>query len=183
MATNRPEYRDSRTPRAVKVYTIAQESRYLLIENVPALNLSDELLRTLSKFGSVEIFRKVEGSDGGEQFSDVYWAQFDTIAASRLAKRMLDDKPFYANLLRISYDFEHETPEDIRAKIQDRQIVVSNKLVPSKKKFARGKKRATVSDEPPLYGPFKPTRAAAQPVRGHPTMVESIPAPKKRRRI
>ena len=51
---NRPKYRQGRKDRAVKVYTVNMESKYLLVMNVPALGVTKELLDQLSLYGDIE---------------------------------------------------------------------------------------------------------------------------------
>ncbi|CDH49496.1 upf0712 protein c7orf64-like protein [Lichtheimia corymbifera JMRC:FSU:9682] len=127
MATNRPEYRDPKTPRAVKVYTIAQESRYLIVENVPALGLVENLLKLCSSFGPVQSHRLLDDHTSATNYCDVVWIQFATTAAARIAKRTLDDKPFFSNLLRVSYAPEYETVDDLRGKLQERRYSVTQR--------------------------------------------------------
>ncbi|KAI9492765.1 hypothetical protein BDB00DRAFT_788421 [Zychaea mexicana] len=120
MATNRPGYRDSKTPRAVKVYSIAQESRYLVYENVPALGLVDNLTAQCQSFGSVQQHGMLDSHAASDEFHDVVWVQFATVMSARKAKRTMDDRPFFANVLRVSYAPEFETVEDFRNKLQER---------------------------------------------------------------
>lgn len=47
-----PPYRDE--PRAVRVYTVCDESRYLIVRNVPALGCGNDLLKLFAKYGDVE---------------------------------------------------------------------------------------------------------------------------------
>ena len=75
VATNRPSYREARRERAVKVkcrslnthpkesfqlfkfpqvYTINQESKYLLVQNVHALGVTQELLQQFSLYGDIQ---------------------------------------------------------------------------------------------------------------------------------
>ncbi|KAI8147224.1 hypothetical protein BJV82DRAFT_575958 [Fennellomyces sp. T-0311] len=117
MATNRPEYRDPKTPRAVKVYTIAQESRYVLFENVPALGLVDNLLAQCQTHGQVEHHWPLDTHASSDEFRDVILVVFHSAVAARKAKRAMDDRPFFANLLRVSYAPEYETVDDARNKL------------------------------------------------------------------
>ncbi|KAI9484309.1 hypothetical protein BDB00DRAFT_154790 [Zychaea mexicana] len=120
MATNRPGYRDSKTPRAVKVYSIAQESRYLVYENIPALGLVDNLTARCQFFGSVQQHGMLDSHAASDEFHDVVWVAFATVMSARKAKRTMDDRPFFANVLRVSYAPEFETVEDFRNKLQER---------------------------------------------------------------
>lgn len=80
----RPKYRASRNPKAVKAYSVVQESRcaaltsfalrcavqlssppcrsYLVVRNVPALGVIEDLIKRLAVFGAIEEF---VNSDGG----------------------------------------------------------------------------------------------------------------------
>jgi hypothetical protein len=53
VAEGRPQYRESRWERAVKVYTVNQESKYLLVTNVHALGVTKELLELFSLYGDI----------------------------------------------------------------------------------------------------------------------------------
>lgn len=180
MATNRPEYRDPKTPRAVKVYTIAQESRYLVIENVPALGLVENLLKLCSSFGPVQSHRLLDDHANATNYCDVVWIQFATTAAARIAKRTLDDKPFFSNLLRVSYAPEYETVDDLRSKLQERRYSVTQRVSHNRHKDRRQRqqKPSSVTEEKnqpsTMIGPMIPNKA---------TTTTTSSTPKKRRRI
>ncbi|KAF1797074.1 hypothetical protein V8B55DRAFT_1485445 [Mucor lusitanicus] len=148
MSSTRPEYRDPKVPKAVCVYTIAQESRYLIIENVPNLGVSHEFVERFQQFGVIEEHRILDEHASSTEYANVHWIKYDTIKASRMAKRKLDDKPFFTSLLRVSYAPEYETFDDTRAKFQDRLASVHSKLASGHS--SSGKKR-------------KPTSAASSP--------------------
>ncbi|ORY98847.1 hypothetical protein BCR43DRAFT_488274 [Syncephalastrum racemosum] len=136
MATNRPEYRDSREPRAVKVYTPAQESRFLLFENVPSLGVIDQLIRACRKFGQVVEHHVLDDHPNATDLTDVVWVAFDSLASGRRAKKKLDDTPFFAQLLRVSYAPEYETMDDIRQKLVDRTVNVIRSMNPKRKRHS-----------------------------------------------
>ncbi|KAL1926382.1 hypothetical protein VTP01DRAFT_5903 [Rhizomucor pusillus] len=147
MATNRPEYRDARTPRAVKAYSIAQESRYLIVENVPALGIVDDLLKMCAAFGTVQEHYMLDDHPHVDQFTEVVWIKFESAVGARMAKRGLDDKPFFSNLLRISYAVEYETEDDIRQKLQERKAAVTRRL--ATKTSSRNKRKWTEKQHAP----------------------------------
>ncbi|KAF0418309.1 RNA-binding protein 48 [Gigaspora margarita] len=122
----RPKYRAGRKPTAVKIYTVNHESRYLVVENVPALGLSKELLELFSLYGAIEEYRYLDDYPC-EKFTDVYWIKFQSIAEARVAKRKVDDHSFFSSYLRVRYGPEYETIEDTRQKLQDRRKVVAIK--------------------------------------------------------
>ncbi|KAM7344700.1 RNA-binding protein 48 isoform 3-T3 [Cochliomyia hominivorax] len=56
--TTRLKYRQGRELKAVKTYTVANESQNLLIFGVPKINLIQELKQKLSRFGGLIWKRK-----------------------------------------------------------------------------------------------------------------------------
>lgn len=153
MATNRPEYRDARTPRAVKAYCIAQESRYLIVENVPALGVTENLLKMCSAFGAIQEHRMLDDHPHADQFTDVVWIKFETAMGARMAKRGLDDKPFFSNLLRISYAVEYESEQDIRQKLKERKAAVAHRLTAKAPKKRKQPEPAAPVPPIPAIGP------------------------------
>lgn len=185
MSSTRLDYRDSKVPRAVCVYTIAQESRYLIIENVPNLGVSNELVERFQQFGVVEEHRILDDHASSLEYTDVHWIKYDTIKASRMAKRKLDDKPFFTNLLRVSYAPEYETFEDTRAKFQDRLEAIHSKLASSHLSSSKKRKSTSASthykQETMCIGPVQqPNRQSEQKQSANQTPVNNN---KKRRRI
>ncbi|OAD80054.1 hypothetical protein PHYBLDRAFT_92778, partial [Phycomyces blakesleeanus NRRL 1555(-)] len=123
-------YRDSKTPRAVKVYSVAQESRHIIISNVPALGLSENLLKQCSLYGAVEEIRSLDDHASVEEFTKVYYLRLGTVDAARRLKQAMDDRPFYSNLLTIAYAPYYETVHDARLKLQNRRNAIHQKLSP-----------------------------------------------------
>ncbi|KAI8369069.1 hypothetical protein BD560DRAFT_128475 [Blakeslea trispora] len=167
MATTRPEYRDPKRPRAVCVYTIAQESRYLVIENIPHLGVVDQLVQLCHSFGLIESHRTLDEHPASTEHTDVVLIEYAHIASARIAKRKLDDKPFFTQLLRVHYAPAYETLQDLRDKFQDRYQAVHRRLA-----FAflehkpKNKKRRSITrkEEAFAYGPVaKPSQAKRQP--------------------
>ncbi|KAF7728301.1 RNA-binding protein 48 [Apophysomyces ossiformis] len=172
MATNRPAYRDSRIPRAVRVYSIAQESRYLIFENVPALGLTEELLKQCQVYGQVEECHLLDDHPSSSEYMDVVWVRFATMASARMAKRRLDDRNFYASLLKVSYAPEYETVDDISRKLQERKTALLRYLTGDMKKEPPKRKPSVM---PVVYGPMLPNEPW--------TIDHAQTKPKKRRRI
>ncbi|KAI7904220.1 uncharacterized protein BX663DRAFT_504349 [Cokeromyces recurvatus] len=127
MAANRLEYRNPKRQRAVCVYTISQESRYLIIENVPSLGVTQQLLDYCQQFGAIEEHRLLDEHSSSTEYTDVYLIQYTNIKSARIAKHKMDDRPFYTNLLRVNYAPEYETLEDIRKKFKDRYQTIFNR--------------------------------------------------------
>ncbi|CAG8520448.1 8535_t:CDS:2 [Paraglomus occultum] len=162
-AENRPKYRAGRKLTAVKVYTVNQESRYLVIENVPALRLTDKLVELVSLYGAVEEYRHLDDYPS-EEFTDVYWIKFRDLKEARAAKKQLDDKVFYQSPLRVRYGPEYESIEDTRQKLQDRRNTVALKL--------RGQ---NYENEPPIPGVGYPSVSTPAPTP-RPTLTASASA-------
>ncbi|KAJ3087405.1 RNA-binding protein 48 [Quaeritorhiza haematococci] len=99
--------------RSVLFLTLHTFSRYLVVENVPALGTTKELLELFSLYGAIEEYRHLTDVPS-EPFTEVYWFKFQSLPAARVAKRKLDDYVFFANPLRVRYGPEYETVEDTR---------------------------------------------------------------------
>ncbi|KAI9470532.1 MAG: hypothetical protein EXX96DRAFT_360067 [Benjaminiella poitrasii] len=175
MATSYSGYRDSKKPRAVCVYTIAQESRYVIIENVPNLGITQQLLDYCQQYGQVEEYRLLDEHPSSTEYSDVYLIQFATIKSARFAKRKMDDRPFYTQLLKVNYAPEYETFQDIRVKFEDRyRAITFNKKKRRHHPSKSFKSSNVISPPTPLPPP------SVTVVTSH---TAAITTPKKRRRI
>lgn len=51
---HRKKYRTPKRDIAVRVYTLNQESKYLLVKNIPALGATKELLKLFALYGPIE---------------------------------------------------------------------------------------------------------------------------------
>ncbi|XP_017837841.1 RNA-binding protein 48 [Drosophila busckii] len=130
--TTRPEYRQGRELKAVKVYTVASESRHLLIFGVPKVNLQSNIKSKLQAFGKLlcctcvtsEMAKKMEL----EAFTDVFAVQFERLEQARFAKRKLDASQFYGGILHISYAPERETHAELREKFLIRRNEIDFRL-------------------------------------------------------
>ena len=123
---HRASYREPRWERATKVYTINQESRYLLVQGVPCVGASEELIKRFALYGDVEEYRLLDEYPA-EEFTEVYWIKFVKIQAARFAKKKLDNRSFFGGLLHVCYAPEYESVEDTRQKLQDRRIHVARR--------------------------------------------------------
>ncbi|XP_024251131.1 RNA-binding protein 48 [Oncorhynchus tshawytscha] len=121
---SRPKYREGRRPKAVKVYTINLESRYLMLQGVPAIGVMTELIELSALYGAVEEYRVLDEYPA-EQFTEVYLIKFQKLTSARAAKRHMDEKSFFGGLLHVCYAPEYETVEDTRLKLQDRRRYVN----------------------------------------------------------
>ncbi|CAL8296529.1 unnamed protein product [Lota lota] len=120
---SRPKYRDGRKAKAVKVYTINLESRYLMVQGVPAIGVMSELIQRCALYGAIEEYRPLDEYPA-EEFTEVYLVKFQKLTSARAAKRHLDEKSFYGGVLHVCYVPEYETVEDTRLKLQDRRRYV-----------------------------------------------------------
>ncbi|CAO3616557.1 unnamed protein product [Cunninghamella echinulata] len=132
MATNRPEYRDPRFPQSVKVYTVAQESQHIIIKNIPALSGEESIIQDLLKqcglYGDIIEWRLLEKEKDQNPFMNILYVHYSTIDQGRLAKNKLSGHIFYATRLQVNYAPEYDSVDDIRLKIQNRQISVYKRL-------------------------------------------------------
>ncbi|XP_068145960.1 RNA-binding protein 48 isoform X1 [Drosophila tropicalis] len=130
--TTRLPYRQGRELKAVKVYTVASESKHLLVFGVPKIQLQGNLKNKLQQFGKLlscicitqEMVKKIEL----EAFTDVFAVKFDRLEVARRAKRQMDAKQFFGGILHISYAPERETLQELREKLTQRRSEVSYRL-------------------------------------------------------
>ncbi|XP_055943198.1 RNA-binding protein 48-like [Argiope bruennichi] len=120
----RAKYRDGKKDTAVKVYTINQESVYLLISNVPAVGGAEELQALCDQYGTVEDFRPLDEYPC-EEFTEVYLVKYNLFPAARIAKKHLDDRSFLGSTLHVCYAPEFETISETRLKLQERRKYVA----------------------------------------------------------
>ncbi|XP_053373435.1 uncharacterized protein LOC123530991 [Mercenaria mercenaria] len=126
VCSTRAPYRDGRKPTAVKVYTVHQESKYLLIQGVSAVGATNELVKLFETVGDVEEHRILDDYPS-EQFTEVYLIKYKRIQSARFAKRKLDDWSFYGGVLHVCYAPEFETVQETREKLRERRRVVEAK--------------------------------------------------------
>eukprot|EP00899_Mesostigma_viride_P016705 jgi/Mesvir1/25035/Mv16974-RA.1 len=150
----RKPYRAGRRLTAVKAYTVAQESRYLIVRNVPALRCVEDLIKLFALYGPIEEYRTVD--EEREPFTEVVWIKFCHVANARFAKRKMDDAPFMGALLDISYGLGHESVGDTRQKLEERVRTVARKV---KETDAQGGAVVTNGTAPAGMGPLQPPSA------------------------
>ncbi|XP_019630580.1 PREDICTED: RNA-binding protein 48-like [Branchiostoma belcheri] len=143
ICASRPAYRQGRRDRAVKVYTVNQESRYLLVQGVPAIGVTEDLVRRFALYGAVQEYRVLHEYPA-EEFTQAYWIKFDRLQAARVAKRKLDEYSFFGGVLHVSYAPEFETVDDTREKLGERRILIANK---TRGKDQHGKQHSASSHE------------------------------------
>ncbi|NWU05310.1 RBM48 protein, partial [Cephalopterus ornatus] len=121
---SRAKYREGRRPRAVKVYTINLESRYLLIQGVPALGVMKELVEQFALYGAIEEYHALDEYPA-EEFTEVYLLKFQKLHCARVAKKKMDERSFFGSLLHVCYAPEFETVQETREKLQDRRKYIA----------------------------------------------------------
>ncbi|KAK7404480.1 hypothetical protein VNO78_05400 [Psophocarpus tetragonolobus] len=141
---------NSRMPRykeespAVRVYTVCDESRYLIVKNVPELGCGDQLLQLFSTYGEVEECKPMDAEDC-EKYTDVFWIKFCLVSNARFAKRKLDDFVFFGNKLQVSYAPHFESLLDTMDKLEGRKREVLARLNPR-----RSRETIASSSKPPI---------------------------------
>ncbi|KAL6566513.1 hypothetical protein OROGR_002128 [Orobanche gracilis] len=126
-----PRYKDE--PPAVRVYTVFDESKYLIVRNVPSLGCGEELMKLFSTYGQVEECNPMDAEEC-EPYTDVYWIKFHQFNNARFAKRKLDESVFIGNRLQVSYAPEHESLFDTKDKLEGRRNEVLARLNPRRYK-------------------------------------------------
>ncbi|XP_072268964.1 RNA-binding protein 48 [Pyxicephalus adspersus] len=124
ICASRAKYREGRKLRAVKVYTINLESRYLLVQGVPAIGVMKELVEQFALYGAIEEYNVMDEYPT-EEFTEVYLIKFQRLQSARVAKRKLDERSFFGGLLHVCYAPEFESVQETREKLQDRRRYVA----------------------------------------------------------
>ncbi|KAL3661365.1 hypothetical protein V7S43_013567 [Phytophthora oleae] len=130
--------------RSVRVFTVANESRYVVVRNVPALGVIEELLKRLSLYGKVCEYRLLDHEDDREaalqfehtahddsEFTDTVWVEYETVNNARHAKNRGVQKPFYGNRLQISYAPQFESRKDTADKLTQRRQLLLRRAQPN----------------------------------------------------
>ncbi|NXO26967.1 RBM48 protein, partial [Cisticola juncidis] len=107
-----------------QVYTINLESRYLLIQGVPALGAMKELIEQFALYGAIEEYHALDEYPA-EQFTEVYLIKFKKLQCARVAKKKMDERSFFGGLLHVCYAPEFETVQETREKLQDRRKYIA----------------------------------------------------------
>ncbi|KAI0494247.1 hypothetical protein KFK09_024379 [Dendrobium nobile] len=115
--------RNREDPPAVRVYTVCDESKYLIARNVPALGCGEELSKLFGSYGEIVECKPMDAEDC-EPFTDVYWIEFSQVSNARLAKRKLDESVFLGNKLQITYAPDFESLSDTQDKLERRRTEV-----------------------------------------------------------
>ncbi|XP_076036830.1 RNA-binding protein 48 [Oratosquilla oratoria] len=124
LCQTRPKYRQGKKLTAVKVYTVNDESKYLIVNGVPAIGLQAELERTCSKYGNVDFVSHLTDYPS-EEYTEVFLVKYMHIKSARFGKVQLDGKSFYGSVLHVCYGPELESVKDTREKLQDRRKTIA----------------------------------------------------------
>ncbi|XP_055876818.1 RNA-binding protein 48-like [Biomphalaria glabrata] len=128
VCATRSPYREGRHAKAVKVYTVNNESSYLLIQGVPSVGATEELQKLCESFGEIVQFNPLDDYPCSDKYTEVHLVKYKKIMSARFAKRKLDDYSFFGGVLHVCYVPEYETVNETREKLQDRRRVVASKL-------------------------------------------------------
>ncbi|KAL3308450.1 hypothetical protein Ciccas_013020 [Cichlidogyrus casuarinus] len=115
----RPPYRDGRLKKAVKCFTIADESAYLIILGVPTLKLEHQLAARILKTCQLKHLRRLENYPAADAFTETFLVHVESINGARKIKRQLDDKSFFGAPIRVVYAPEFETIDETRIKFHN----------------------------------------------------------------
>ncbi|KAJ8543093.1 hypothetical protein K7X08_005616 [Anisodus acutangulus] len=122
-------------PPAVRVYTVCDESKYLIVRNVPALGCADQLSKLFSTYGQIEECKPMDAEDC-EPFTDVFWIRFCRVDNARFAKRKLDESVFLGNRIQVSYAPQFESLHETKEKLEARRKEVLARLNPGRSKVS-----------------------------------------------
>lgn len=139
------------------IYTILEESCYLVFEQIPAYHLEQELLRQCRLIGHVTSHEQLKEHPAASKLLDAFLIKLESVAVARKVKRKLDDSIFYGGQIRVHYAPERETVEDTRSKLNERQVAVTRHLQPvrlrSEPSQAMDRKTLPVSEIIDAIGP------------------------------
>lgn len=138
----RAEYRTSKKETAVRVYTINDESRFLLVQNVSIFGDIEELAKRFAVFGPISkyklnffltvltvprycIFDEFERDD---EYTNVLCFEYQNIADARDAKRKLNDYNFMSQLIHVTYAPQLESSDDTKTKLLGRRQRVLQRI-------------------------------------------------------
>ncbi|GMF64969.1 unnamed protein product [Phytophthora lilii] len=185
------------TDRSVRVFTVANESRYVVVRNVPALGVIEDLLKRLSLYGKVCEYRLLDhaddrqaalqfesGAGDDDEFTDTVWVQYETVNNARHAKARGVQKPFYGSRLQISYAPQYESREDTAGKLAQRRQLLQRRARPnSHHKERRAAAVTGATNRPaPWNPPLPPTPPPPLPADFIGPQLPSRPPPSARTR-
>ncbi|KAJ4776782.1 RNA-binding protein 48 [Rhynchospora pubera] len=120
-----PRYKDE--PVAVRVYTVCDESKYLIVRNVPSLGCGEELKRLFESYGPVEECKPMDAEDC-EPYTDIFFIKFSQVSNARFSKRKLDESVFLGNRIQVTYAPQFETLSDTKEKLEVRRREILSRI-------------------------------------------------------
>lgn len=123
----RPRYRSSRRDIGVRVFCIAQESIYVLIDNVHAIGVDAELIATVSQFAPIEEHQLLHDR-ATEEFTEAHLFKFANIEQARKVKKSCNELYFMGKHLHADYAPEFETQAETMTKIEERLTAVQRRI-------------------------------------------------------
>lgn len=117
------------------------ESRYLIIQGVPAVGAMKELVERFALYGAIEQYNALDEYPA-EDFTEVYLIKFMNLQSARIAKRKMDEQSFFGGLLHVCYAPEFETVEETRKKLRERKAYIA-RATKDKDNFMTKKKLVT----------------------------------------
>uniref|UniRef100_A0A8D8V813 RNA-binding protein 48 n=1 Tax=Cacopsylla melanoneura TaxID=428564 RepID=A0A8D8V813_9HEMI len=175
LCISRAPYRQGRQLTAVKVYTVNHESNHLLIYGIPQIELHEEVTRLCRRYGEIKPVEYVNYEDK-EEFTDVFHVTYKRIQSARFAKKQIDTKNFYGNVLHVFYAPELETISETRNKLITRRKEVAlrtKKLAVEKSDEKVTHKSKEEDNEKEVYPTFlldsEPTTCSYVPLHNQPS--------------
>ncbi|XP_063587318.1 RNA-binding protein 48-like [Penaeus indicus] len=120
----RAKYRQGRKLTAVKVYTVNDESRFLILTGIPAIRIRTEVESLCLKYGHVEFIQPLPDYPC-EAYTEAALVKYARVKSACFAKAQLDGKSFYGGVLHVFYAPELESVGDTREKLQERRKSVA----------------------------------------------------------
>ena len=126
---NRPRYRQGHKLTSVKVYTVNDESKYLMVFGVSDINIEREFTILCQKYGQLVEIKQMKNYPTDE-FTTVFQVQYKFLRNAIFAKKKLDGLEFYGNILHVCYSPEFENIDDVREKLIERRRSIRNGTSP-----------------------------------------------------
>ncbi|KAL6079454.1 RNA-binding protein 48 [Balamuthia mandrillaris] len=162
----RKKYRSTKKETAVKVYTVNQESRYLIVQNVPTVGASKELINLFALYGTVEEWRFLDDYPAPE-YTEVYWIRYAHIAEARFAKKKCNNYNFFGSLLHVAYAPEFETLSDTCLKLEERRSTILHKIQRTKRSYSSLRSPPSSSPSPSSSSSLPQAQAVAATPQQH----------------
>ena len=160
-----------------QVYTVNDESRHLLIHNVPAIAVTAELEALCQRFGSLEHLKRLADYPT-DKFCEVYYAKFHAVQSARFAKIHIDDRSFFGGVLHVCYAPELETLQDTRDKLAARKREILQRLAYPTKRFQPMGEKPHCDDSCQSSSRWQPVGTTSEPAAAVKAVsVSTQPAP------